>query len=138
EPVVELNHQWLNLVLLHQIVERIGAVLAARERHDAVVVVFAAILLDQFAELLLARRPIDRLVLVFLLMTDVANALGVELDRLVSLGQIARCALLKHRSSSPAHGAVHCARPCHESGVSIPARPPALALLAARYPDVAR
>ena len=55
--------------------------------HDAVVVVLAAVLLDQRVERLLALRPVDAAVLELVLAADVADAGRIERDRLVRLRQ---------------------------------------------------
>ena len=56
ETVIELHDQRFHVVFCHQVIQRIGAVLAAAERDDAVVGVLAAVRLDQRGELVLAGR----------------------------------------------------------------------------------
>ena len=85
KPWSKLHHQRLEPVFLDQVAEREGAVLAAGERHDAVVVVLAAVLLDQRVERLLARVQSIASSLELVLAADVADAGRVEGDRFVRL-----------------------------------------------------
>jgi len=89
EPGVKAHDERLEPVLLDQVVQRSGAVLAAAERHDAVVVGLAAMRGDECVEFTLGAHPVHAVPLHFLLTADVTDALFVERDGLMSLWKIA-------------------------------------------------
>ena len=80
--MVKPHDQRLQSIFLDEVIERPRAVLAAAERHEAVIVALAPILLDQRIEFGLLRRPINS-AFDLLLRTDVAGALGIEGDGFV-------------------------------------------------------
>src|SRR4051812_45219004 len=73
--------------MMNEIPERESRILAARKRDDAVVLVLAAVLLDQCVQLELARRPVDVLLAELMSAADIAHAYLIELDRLIGLWQ---------------------------------------------------
>ena len=90
--MIEPHHQGLDAwVALHEVVKRPGAVLAAAERHQAVVAIPAAILRHQGIQLLEALLPVD-LRFHILRSANVADTLRIQHERFVCFGQQATAA----------------------------------------------
>ena len=81
KPVVERDDQWLHSIFPHQGIERIGAVLAAAERHDAVIVALAAVTVQQGMQFFFPGCPVDFFLFVLLLPADIANAFLIKKNR---------------------------------------------------------
>src|SRR5262245_20557974 len=83
--MVKADDERLQPEFLDQVIQRPGAVLAAAEGNDAIVVVPASVGCDESVEVRFSRRPVDARLLVLVLPADVADPGGVEHDRLVGL-----------------------------------------------------
>jgi hypothetical protein len=87
KAMVKAHHKRFDAVLLDQVVERPGAVFAAAEWDDAVVVALAAVLLNQRIEGFFVRSPVDLRVFDFVLAANVANAMFIKRNGLVGFGE---------------------------------------------------
>ena len=99
KAMIKTHDQWLQAEFLDQRPQGESTVLTPRKWNDAIVVIFATILLDQRFEFTPLRIPINSTLHV-LVQTYVADALIIEDDCFVSLRQKAECAPLQTVSTN--------------------------------------